>query len=464
MSKTKRDRRKRQVGQQPQTGAQTGAKAGRRKFIALGLGGLGTLTIAGISGYQAGWFDSSTATLSTAPHSPAPNLATGKPLAPVTLPADYPSALRAADEIVRHYARELGYPSALIHAVRAFGKNFTLNDGTRAVDLICSRFAAESEVGGKRYVHFPRETEVHDHSFLKTMLEAGASPDQPVNAGGNKYTLRDLGESAKALFRCDPQNLARFDPKLTYQHLPWGLIALSILAPPSQPSWVNAYGETINLPEVINRSLSVYEGVCSGVKEVVARGEMETLEFRQEIAKYSCFGMHMVYGYVSCLKNGHRNDNLPERLNQLIDSVIYRLNGDARAIDREADAAKGLGPEVISRMAIEGQGGKILTQGAPPPNTLEVMRIRKQIQMLGHALEAINYGLLHKLFTLTPDQKKRLQAGEQALSEYLVKIRATDLAPFMRWYNKFVSDLVIAVAHASRAMKLLTPDNPDTVA
>jgi hypothetical protein len=215
---------------------------------------------------------------------------------------------------------------------------------------------------------------------------------------------------------------------------------------------------------VINRSLAVYEGVCEEVKKTVARGEMESLEFRQEIAKYSCAGMHMAYGYFSCLKHGYRNHNLAQRSNQLLDSVIYRLKGDALAIDREADAAKGMGPEFANRLAIEGQGGKLLTKGSPPPNTLEVMRWRTQIRMLGHALEAVNYGLLHQLFTLTPEQKRRVQEGEQRLYQYLVKARATDLAPHARWYSKFVSDLVIATAHAARAMKLLTPDNPDAIA
>jgi hypothetical protein len=65
----------------------------------------------------------------------APELTTGKPLPPATFPADLQNAMRAGEEIVRHYARELNNPSALIHAVRAFGKGFTLNDGSRAVDL-----------------------------------------------------------------------------------------------------------------------------------------------------------------------------------------------------------------------------------------------------------------------------------------------------------------------------------------
>jgi len=442
----------------------TATNTGRRKFLTLGLGGTGALVVAGITGYKAGWFSSAPAAPATAPPANlAANLTTGKPLSPVRLPADYQNALRAADDFVRHYARELNNPSALIHAVRAFGKNFTLNDGSKAVDFLCARFAADREVNGKRYVYFPREHEVHDNSFLKTMLEAGISPDQTITAGTNKYTLRDLGESAKALFRCDPQNLARYDAALVHQHLPWGLIAFSILVPPSRPAWTNAYGETINLPETINSSLTVFESTCEGVGEALARGEDETMEFRKAILKFSCAGMHMVYGFFSCLRHGYTANNLQERLNKLLDSVLRRLKGDALATDREAESSRNMGPEWLSRLAVQQEGGKISTNGAPPPNLVEMMRLRSQIKTLGHAMEAINYARLHKLFTIRPDQQKRLRDGEQMLYENLVKIRAMDMAPFVYWYSKSVSDVVIAVAHALRAMKLLTPDNPDTV-
>ncbi|MFN0111364.1 MAG: hypothetical protein ACKVZH_21075 [Blastocatellia bacterium] len=434
---------------------------GKRKFITMGLGGIGALAVAGI-GYNAGWFGSSS-TPAAPGASPTSNLATGKPLPPVTLEANYQNALRAADDIVSHYARELNNPSALIHCVRAMGKNFKLNDGSSTLDYLCSRFAVEKEVGGKRYVHFAREAEVHGNSFLKTMLEAGVSPDHPITVGSNRYTLKDLGDSAKALMRFDPQNFDRYEPGLLGQHLPWGMIAFSILVPPTQGSWTNAYGETINFPEMIDRTLTVYEGVCGDIDKTVGHDEMESIEFRQAIAKYSCAGMHNVYSYFSCLKHGYTNNNLQARLNQLLNNVLLRLKGDSLAIDREAEAAKA-DPNLVNRLAIEGQGGRLASKGVAPTNTLEVMRYRFQIRMLGHALEAINYAQLHKLFTLTPAQKARLQAGEQLLYEFLVKLRATDLQPHMNWYNKSVSDLVIAVAHASRAMKLLTPQNPDTIA
>jgi hypothetical protein len=51
-----------------------------------------------------------------------------------------------SDEIVRHYARELKNPSVLIQCgARLRQKSFTLTDGTKAVDLLCSKYAAEKK-------------------------------------------------------------------------------------------------------------------------------------------------------------------------------------------------------------------------------------------------------------------------------------------------------------------------------
>jgi len=455
MSKTKSNRKGKVAQAQPDNS--------KRKFLMLGLGGAGALAVAGI-GYSAGWFDSSSPAASLPVAAPTPNLATGKPLPPVTLTANFPNALAAVNELTSYYARELNNASTLIHCVRAFGKNFKLNDGSLAVDFLCSRFAAEKEINGKRYVYFTREAEVHEFSFLKTMLEAGVSPDQPVTVGGRKYTLRDVGESAKSLFRCDPKNFDRYEANYLGRHLPWGLIAFSILVPPSQPTWVNAYGETINLPEIIDASFAVLSSLCADVHETSARGELESLEFRKGLKKFSCDGMHSAYSYYSCLKHGFTGNDMQGRINKLTDNLLLRLREDSLAIDREADAVKGMGPDFIGRIALEDQGGKLTTKGTPPRDLAEVMRFRFQIRMLGHALEAVNYAKLHKLIKLTPVQEGKLRAGEQMLYEYLVKLRATDLQPYMVWHDKFVGETVIALAHAARGMKLLTSENPDTLA
>lgn len=441
------------------TAAQAG-QSGRRNFLLLGAGALGAIG-AGALAYQAGFFSDST---SAPAANPATNAAANfKLLPPANLTADYANALRAAEDIASHYARELMTPWALIHAVRGFGRDFKLDDGTKVVDHLCAKYAEEREVNGKRYVTFQHAAEVHDNSFLKTFLEAGVSPGQTLRVGANQYTLREAGEHAQALFRCDPTDLTRYDAKLLEEHLPWGLIALSTLVPPTPGTWTNGYGEKIDLHQVADRALATYEQMCSGLRNSLAQGEMETLEFRQAINKHSCFGLHAIYGFFASYHHGYRRNDMPTRIKSLLDLTIYRMEGDAKAIDREADAAKAMGPEAIKRMAVS-QEGKVVTSGSPPPQILEAMRLRSQIKLQGHILEAINYGLLNKLFTLTPEQQQRVKAGEQALYESLVKLRALNLDEFRRWHPKFVSDLVIALGHAVRALKLLTPNNPDTVA
>jgi hypothetical protein len=322
----------------------------------------------------------------------------------------------------------------------------------------------EKEVNGKRYLYFKRDAEIHENSFLKTFLEAGVSPDQPIAGGGNRYTLRDLAESGKSLFRCDPKDLYKFDDnqfrydtsyfpprppggdlrgELIHEHLPWGLIAFSTLTPPDKATWTNAYGEMIDLPAVIDRSLAEYESTCALGRQEMESGNAAPKSFRDAIKKYSCFGLHSVYGYLVCLRRGYANENVAERVKQLTDFVTYRLKADAEAIDRE--------------YAEEGKGS--------PPQLVEVFRQRALIKLYGHAFEAINYAKLHNLVAITPGQERRIQAGEQAFYESVVKMRAMDWGMIRKSLGeKFISDVVIALGHAARAMKLLTPQNPDTAA
>ena len=445
--------------------------SGRRKFMLLGVGALAATGVGAAAAYNAGWFDSK----------PAPKPA-GRGLPPAQLPADAANARRAVDEMLAHYARELGNASVLIHAVRGFGRNFTLADGSNAVDHLLNRYAAEKEVGGKRFVYFKRDAEVHENSFLKTFLEAGVGMERAFTLNGNRRTLADVAEGAKALFRADPKDLYRFDAdgfrydptpaptrrgpngemmdqrgELIHEHLPWGLIAFSILTKPEQAVWTNAYGEKIDLAAVADRALAEYESTCLLTREPLLEGKAETDVFRLEIKKYSCFGLHSVYGFLSCLKHGYKNNDLEGRLSQVMDLLTYRLKGDAEMIDQEYAAAnnQALPPQVVASLARFG-----LTQTA----LAEVLRLRARIKMFGHAFEAINYARLHQLFVFTPAQERRIQAGEAAFYESVVKMRAMNLDGVRQWDAKSVSDVVIALGHAARAMKLPTPQNPDTVA
>lgn len=404
--------------------------------------GAGALAAAGAGaiGYRLGWFDSS---------------------------ASRESALAAANQMLEQRAREIGNASVLIHAVRGFGKSFKLADGSSAVEHLCSRYAADKEVNGKRYVYFKRDAEVHENSFLKTLLEAGVSPDQPVMVGAARYTLADVAESGKALFRCDALDLLKFDAdefrydpnyrepqapgqpasggkgELVHEHLPWGLIAFSILMKPGEAHWTNAYGEAINLPIIADRSLAEYETTCAlGERELKAERTAPP-NFREAIKKYSCFGLHSVYGFLSLVRHGYANNDLPQRVNRVLDLLTYRLKGDAEAISAEYAAAA----------------------GGAPAEQVEAFRVRALVKHYGHAFEAINYARLHKLASFTADQQSRINEAEQAFYDSLVKLQSLDWAMMRtKLGEKFVSDIIIAVGHAARALKLPTPQNPDTVA
>lgn len=438
MSKQKQNQK---PGGRAKKAAPASPNTGRRKFIVLGTGAA-IVAVGGGVGYKMGWFGGGG--------------------------ASHASALDAANAMLEQHAREIANPSCLVHAVRGFGKGFKLADGSNAVEHLCSRYAADREVNGKRYVYFKRDAEVHENSFLKTFLEAGVSLDQPVMVGETRYTLRDVADSGKALFRCNPQDLFkydavefRYDPvyrepqapgqppattshgELVHEHLPWGLIAFTLLMKPEQASWTNAYGEAISLPVVIDGSLAEYETTCALGERDLEAEKIAPKPFRDAIKKYSCFGMHSVYAFLSCVNHGYRNNGLPERITRMMDLVTYRLKGDAQAIDAD--------------YAAESQG--------VPPELVEAFRVRALIKLYGHAFEAINYAKLHKLVNFTAEQQQRIGDGEQALYNNLVKMRGMDWGMLKnKLGEKFTSDIVIAIGHATRALKLLTPQNPDTLA
>jgi hypothetical protein len=212
---------------------------------------------------------------------------------------------------------------------------------------------------------------------------------------------------------------------------------------PEQANWTNAYGETITLPAIVDRSLAEYETTCALGERDLKDEKTAPRAFRDAIKKYSCFGLHSVYGFLACEKQGYRNNGLPERINRMLDLLTFRLKGDAEAINAEYAAA--------------GQNA--------PAEQVEAFRLRALVKHYGHAFEAINFARLHNLTTFSADQEHRIGEGEQEFYNSLVKMRAMDWAMMKgKLGEKFVSDIVIAMGHAARALKLQTPQNPDTLA
>ena len=443
---------------------QGGIDTGRRRMIGIGVA---SAAAAGLG--LAGWYVNRGGD-EASPASKTPSRG-GNNLEPVLLAADAENAKRVCDEMLRHYTLDLNNPSAIIHAVRGFGRGFKLADGSGAVDHLCSRYALDREVNGRRYVYFQREAEVHENSFLKTFLEAGVPPEQPVVVGDRRYTLRDVVDGARALFRCDPGDLFRYDAdqfrydptytprrqsapgesadlrgELVHEHLPWGLIAFTLLNPATAdpaPMWTNAWGEPINLSAIVDRSLAEFEGTCALGEQQIRRGEESPTSFRTEIKKYSCFGLHTTYCYLVALKQGYQQNDLLPRVRQMMDLLTYRLAGDSRSIQQE--------------YARESAGAA--------PYLVEAFSTRALVKLYGHAFESINYARLHRLIQFTPAQERRIAAGAQAMYESLIKLRGMDWGLLRRNLgDKFISDIVIALGHNSRALKLLTDQNPDVAA
>jgi len=434
------------------------ASTGRRKAL-IGIGAGVGLGLVGLGGYRAGWFGREAEEAAIAPKG---ERKAARPLPPLELAPTQAGAIQAATEIVTHYTRALDNASAGIHAVRAMGRTFRLGDGSLAVDALLSRYAEERQINGRTYLHIPRQHEAHDNSFLKTLLEAGVSLDQSFPVAGRKYTLRDLGESAKALFRFDPTDIRRFDPVLPEDHLPWGLIAFSILVSPAEPRWTNAYGEPIDLNEVIDHALADFESVCRLLLTAETPAVGESAAFRSRIVRYSCGGFHSTYSFFSAYRHGYRLNNLRGRLEELADHIITRLQRDADANRLETEVARTSGQKYISQMGI-GRDGKRRGEGPVPASLIDVMSLVNGIRLSGHALETLNYARLHNLVPLTSLQLRRIMMGEESLYRDIVQLRSFDLDAYYRWDPKFVSDLVIAMAHALRAIKLLGPENPDLV-
>ncbi len=383
------------------------------------------------------------------------------PLPAKTYPADAKNAMIAMDEMVNHYAKVFDSPSALIHAVRAFGKNFKRADGSHTVEHLCGRYAEAKDVNGKRLIRFTRyNVEVHDNSFLKTFLEAGVSLDQPITIGSNKFTLRDLSEHAKAQFRFDPNNLTRYEKDYVHEHLPWTLIALSNLMPGGKAVWENAYGEKIDLMDVVDKTFTDFESKCQPLQSAMTTNGGVTSAVHEAIKLYSCYGGHALYGFLACVKNGYTERGMTQRMDEMMKLSLYRLVKETENIEEEYNARKS-GPLSPNPQENANYLKQFQQLGISQDELIEMLKLRGHVKLTGHLLEAINFARLHSVFKPTPEQQKLIQAGEQKLFASIVKLRALNLEGLRSFNAKEFNDNVIALGHASRAMKLLTPDNPD---
>jgi hypothetical protein len=235
------------------------------------------------------------------------------------------AAPRETDPGVRRfiecYAMSPADPWALVHAIRGLGQGYRLNSESLAAYVLRTCVRAQ-EVQQRRYLYIPATIEVHTNMFLKTFLEAGVPAAEPFAGDGRVYHLHDLGEGAKALFRFDPRTFDRND-------LAWSLIAFAELR---APAWENAYGERIELQEVVRFGLQALQEATHALKPYVVA--QLPLPQKLPIHGLTCGGTHLCYSLVAAAKHGFLQAAGRDILQDQLQMLTYRLWADPDLIDR----------------------------------------------------------------------------------------------------------------------------------
>jgi hypothetical protein len=269
-----------------------------------------------------------------------------------------PRRARAGDEgtaIIRRWATLPEDPWAVCHGVRAMGRDFALKGGQRAVDWMLETHLVTVVVNGKSVLAFPLPVEVHPNMFLKTMLEAGVPLDHAFTLQGQRRTLRDVVEGARALFR--PSAM------ITQANmLPWSLVAFGRTVSPLRGRWTNAWGETVDLDPVVESALRLLEEASLPLAQAMREDRPESA--KAPVHSFTCGGTHMLYGLLTAVHAGYAGRDRLERVRKQVDLLVWRLRADLGLIDRfyqeRAAQAGAYWYEVQAKVKVLGHGEECL--------------------------------------------------------------------------------------------------------
>ncbi len=88
---------------------------------------------------------------------------------------DRTRAMNTLQGLIHRYARDPRDAWAVVHGVRAMGPEWSVYDGTRAVDYVLATLVKMQPVGQARHLYVPLEIEMHLNSFLETFLSVGVT-------------------------------------------------------------------------------------------------------------------------------------------------------------------------------------------------------------------------------------------------------------------------------------------------
>ena len=331
-------------------------------------------------------------------------------------------------EMIVRYTPLEDDPWALMHGLRAIGRDFTIK-GKSAVDFLCSRFLTQKTVAGKPYLYMPLEKEGHTNAFLKTILEAGVPPSRSFKQDGRRYAVRDLVNGAKALFTFDPKTINRDD-------LAWTLIAFSLQTAPSADSWTNAYGQRVRFGDVVAFGFQTLDDATRQLQDAKERGVLP--ETKDKIHDFTCGGTHLIYGVASCVGNGHRRDDLAKRLRDQMDLLVWRLEADGHLMERfyrqvPAPPREEKGYDTISSL----------------------YQNDARLKFYGHSFEILSYVKRRRLFTPAPAQAAVIEKAGATLAGAIKGIKGVDLFAVRKANLRLFHLLVGDCCHAYHGLQMV---------
>src|SRR3954470_23550782 len=325
-------------------------------------------------------------------------------------------ARESLKKTILEHAKAKDSPLLLMHGIRAMGPNFSVGDSS-AVQYLCRHYLQKKLVNGKAYLYMPVEHEGHTNAFLaEAVLDVGLSPGYRFGWNGRRYTVADLVSSAKAIFVFDPGSIDRND-------LAWSLLAFAHTTSPNGDSWTNALGTPIRFSEVVDFGLETLEQESGKLEAAMLQGSNgdDVANEMGGIRNYACAGTHLIYGLTTCLRVGHTQHKLPERMKAQFDVLVWRLGADLRLIDFYFQQVAGEHPPYLTNMYLWDA----------------------KLKFLGHAFEVINSARRFDLFHPTPAQKESIARGQKQLYDVIAAIGAEGVGKYAddkELFNLLVGD------------------------
>jgi hypothetical protein len=301
------------------------------------------------------------------------------------------------------------------------GREFALGDGRRAVNFLLENVLVNVSPNGKTVLGFPIEVEGHRNMFLKTMLEAGVPLDHGFTHKGQRRTLQDVVDGARAAFG---PRLAAAPPNT----LPWSVIALTTTTSPVRRQWVNAWGETVDLDEVVERALRLLEEASLPLARAMREGKSETAQ--APVHGFTCGGTHMLYAVITAMHAGYTGKDRPARVQQQVDVLVWRLSAEVEFIER-------------------------FYRTRPTSAIAGWYQLDAKLKLLGHAEECLALATRHKVAQLTAAQRTQWKDAGVMLRRILGELEGRKLEEAKALDRELYRQLVGDTCHARHGLTLV---------